>query len=52
MQELDLQIETTNQMINEELARINVEEDYYIDNIEDFIENNEGKMSFYHYLIY
>lgn len=43
LQELNLQIETTNEMINEELARLNVEEDYDFDNIEDFIENNEGE---------
>ena len=42
LQEINLQIETINQMINEELARLNVEENYDWDNIEDFIENNEG----------
>ena len=30
-------------MINEELARLNVEEGYDFDNIEDFMENNEGE---------
>ena len=43
LQEINLQIETTNLMINEELARLNVEEDYDFDNIEDFMENNEGE---------
>ena len=43
LQEIDLQIETTNLMVTEELARLNVEEGYDYNDIEDFVENNDGR---------